>query len=152
MSRGYKLALVFLLLCFFASGCNPQMSRECKEFFALQRDQRGKALAGYPLEKQLRLYRCGLDRRPPDSYLADYIADGGQKAIPALLEELENERDELSQYGIIEIFEVMSVKGYLRDRPDVVGRIRKVVAGMKIPTFRQMPQEDLEKIEKNGLS
>lgn len=119
--------------------------------FSIPLDQQGKVFSGYPLEKQLNLYRCGLkNRRPPAIYLADYIADRGQAAIPLLLEKLETEKDELFQSGLIDIFEVMSIKGYLRNKPDAINRIRLVVAKMKISTFREMAQEDLDKIEKNS--
>lgn len=146
------IKVTLLLCCVFASCIPPTMSSECREFFAHPLDQRGQVLSTYPLDKQLRIYRCGLNRRPPDRYLARLIADGGEAHIPVLLERLETEKDEQSQYGVIEIFEAMSVKGYFRNRPDAIERIRKVVAKMKIPTFQQMAQEDLERIEKNSTS
>ena len=146
------IKLMLPLSCVFMS-CNPTpLPAECSEFFAYPLDQRGQVLSNYQLDKQLRIYRCGLDRRPPDTYLARVIADGGEATIPMLLERLETEKDELTQYGIIEIFEAMSVKGYLRNRPDAIGRIRKVVTEMKIPTFQQMAQDDLARIEKNSVS
>jgi hypothetical protein len=144
--------IILLSLCCLFPGCiRPPMPAECKEFFSLPLDQRGKVISTYSLEKQLRLYRCGLDRRPPDRYLARYIADRGEDAVPVLLQRLETEKDELLQYGIIEIFEAMSSKGHLRNRSDVITRIRTVVAHMKISTFREMAQEDLNRIEKNSI-
>ena len=126
------------------------MPNECKEFFSLSLDQRGDVFPSYPLDKQLRIYRCGLDRRPPATHLAVYIADKGEPAIPALLEKLEGEKDELFQYGIIDVFQVMSVKGYLRSRSDVLKRIRQVVSQMKISTFREMSEKALTEIEHNS--
>jgi hypothetical protein len=127
------------------------MSTECREFFSIPLDQQPKVFSGYPLEKQLSLYRCGLrNRRPPATYLAGYIADRGEAMIPVLLEKLETESDELFQSGLIDVFEVMSIKGYLRNKPDAINRIRLVVARMKISTFREMAQEGLDKIEKNS--
>jgi len=70
--------------------------------------------------------------------------------ILPLLERLESERDELSQYAIIDIFEVMSVKGCLRNKANVVDRIRTVAERMKSPTIREMTQKDLDEIERNS--
>lgn len=151
LSNHKHIFILLLLCCIFLDCIHPPMSSDCKEFFSVPLDQQGKALSTYPLEKQLDLYRCGMNRRPPASYLAKYIADGGENAIPVLLEKLETENDELTQYGVIDIFEVMSIKGHLRNRPDVINRIRQVVIRMKISTFKQMAQESLEKIEKNSV-
>jgi hypothetical protein len=126
------------------------MPKECQEFFDVPLDQRGSLISTYPLDKQLRINRCGLDRRPPDRYLTRYIAENGSVAIPFLLEKLESEKDELSQYGIVEIFEAMSAKGFLRNREDAISRIRSVVSRMKISALREMAQADLAEIEKNG--
>jgi len=78
------------------------------------------------------------------------IAERGESIVPALLQKLEGEKEESFQYAIIDIFEVMSVKGQLRGRKDVVGRIRQVVANMKDSTFREMAERDVEEIEKNS--
>jgi hypothetical protein len=127
------------------------MPTECREFFSIPLDQQAKVFSGFSLEKQLNLYRCGLkSQRPPATYVASYIADRGESIIPVLLEKLETERDELFQAGLVDVFEVMSIKGYLRNKPDAIKRIRLVVTKMKISTFRQMAQEGLDKIEKNS--
>jgi hypothetical protein len=108
--------------------------------------QQDKLFPTYSLEEQLTIYRCGMDRRPPDRYLANYIADRGQDTIPMLLEKLENESDELTQVALIRIFEIMAEKGYLKGRSDVVARIRIVVERMRIGVFKQMASTSLERI------
>jgi hypothetical protein len=144
--------VVCLLSCLGGTGCPPlSMSAECRDFFLRPSSEREKLFPTYDLDKQLDLYRCGMNRRPPDSSLPLFIAERGEAAIPTLLDKLEAEKDELFQYGIIDIFEVMSVKGYLRDRRDVINRIRQVVAKMKVSTFREMAQKDLSQIEKNSF-
>jgi hypothetical protein len=145
-----RFIMVWLLLCFTHSVCTPSVSNECKNFFSLSLDQRGEVFPSYPLDTQLRIYRCGLNRRPPATHLAVYIAAKGEAAIPTLLEKLEGERDELFQYGIIDVFQVMSVRGYLRSRSDVLKRIRQVIGQMKIPTFRKMSEKALREIEHNS--
>ena len=125
------------------------MPEQCKEFYSLTANQQEKAFPTYSLEKQLVLHRCGMDLRPPITTYSICIAEH-EPAIPLLLDGLESEKNELTQYAIIDIFEVMSVKGYLRNRSDVVSRIHQVVARMKIPTFKEMAQKDLDEIEKNS--
>lgn len=142
---------VCLLSSLGGTGCPPPaMSTECRDFFLRPASEREKLFPTYDLDKQLELYRCGMNRRPPDSSLPLFIAERGEGVIPTLLDKLEVEKDELFQYGIIDIFEVMSVKGYLRERRDVVDRIRRVVAKMKVSTFREMAEKDLSKIEQNS--
>ena len=145
----YKLAVSALLLTCLYSNCNRQMSTECREFFSIPLDQQGNRFSGYPLDKQLALYRCGVKTRPPATYLAHYIADRGESAIPSLLQTLETENDELVQSGIIDIFEVMSIKGHLRNKAEAINRIRLVVARMKISTLKAIAEQNLDRIEKN---
>jgi len=126
------------------------MSVQCKSFYSLSARERERVFPTYDLEKQLDLSRCGLDRRPPDTSLSLFIADRGEPAIPILLGKLEKERDEQMQYVIIDVFEVMSVKGYLRDSSDVINRVQQVVTRMKSSILREMAQKDLEQIERNS--
>ena len=93
-----------------------------------------------------------MNRRPPDSSLAIFVAANGESSIPVLLEKLENEKDEQLQYGIIDIFEVMSTKGYLRGKANAIMRIRQVVLRIKIQIFRDLAQQSLDKIERDNAS
>jgi hypothetical protein len=147
-----SIALVIsLAVCFIFTGCpTTPMSVECKAFFSQPSSVQEKQFRTYDLEKQLDFYRCGMRRRPPESSLSILIAERGAPVVPVLLQKLEAEKDELFQYAIIDIFEVMSVKGQLRGRKDVVARIKQVVANMKFSTFREMAKRDLEEIEKNS--
>lgn len=146
-----KLNFILLIVWCLHSGCiKPAMSEECREFFSLPLDQHGKLISSFPLDKQIRLYRCGLDRQHPETSLAIFIAEEGESAIPFLLERLQSENDELTQVGIIDIFRVMSLKGYLRNRPDIIRSIRKVQARRTMSTFKEIAKESLETIEKNS--
>ena len=143
--------VIGLFAPFVLTGCpDTSMSAECRAFFSMPASQREKEFRAYDLEKQLDLYRCGMNRRPPASSLSILIAEKGESLIPTLLQKLEIEKDELFQYAIIDIFEVMSVKGQLRGRKDVISRIRQVVLNMKSSTFREMSEQDLKEIEKNS--
>ncbi len=146
----YRELVITLFSCLVFTGCpTTPMPAECRTFFSQPASVREKQFRTYDLEKQLDLYRCGMRRRPPESSLSLLIAERGEQIIPTLLQQLDAEKDELFQYAIIDIFEVMSIKGYLRNRSDVVSRIRQVVARMKISMFREMAQRDLDEIEKN---
>jgi hypothetical protein len=125
------------------------MSAECSEFFSKPTSERERLFANYDLESQLRLYRCGMNLRPPDSSLPIFIAEKGESVVPTLLNRLETEKDELFQFGIIDIFHVMAIKGHLSGRSDVTNRIRHIVSKMKIAPLRDMAQERLTQIEKN---
>lgn len=143
------LLSIFLLLTILSihSGCfTPPMPPQCASFFSLPGDERDKVFPSYPLEEQLILYRCGMNRRPPDSYLAGYIADRGEPVIPILLTKLERESDELTQVSIIRIFELMALDGHLRNRADVLSRIRTVISHMRIKVFKDMASQSLEKM------
>ena len=123
------------------------MSKQCSEFFSRPAGAREKLFQTYPLEAQLTIYRCGMNRVPPDTYLASYIADRGKEVIPILLERLKAEPDEFSQHAIINIFEMLAVKGHMQNRTDVAEEIRRVVNRMKIDLYRKMAARSLEKIE-----
>lgn len=146
-----KLLLVVLVSGLLSSCLSPTMSPECRDFFSRPASQSEKLFRTYELDQQLELYRCGMNRRPPDSSLPILIAERGGAVIPPLLDKLDAEQDELFQYAIIDIFLVLSIKGHLRDRRDVVDHIRQVVAKMKVPAFREMAQDKLSQIEKNSL-
>jgi hypothetical protein len=144
-----KLLIVALVAALFwnQSCLSPPMSAQCKSFYSLSASERERVFPTYDLEKQLNLSRCGMERRPPDTSLALLIADRREPAIPILLDKLEKEMDEQMQYVIIDALEVMSVRGYLRGKPDAILRIRQVVVRMKSPVLRELAQQKLDRIE-----
>ncbi len=143
--------LILVAIWSVHSGCVTRpMPSQCASFFALSSDERGKVFPGYPLEEQLVIYRCGMNRRPPDTYLAGYIADRGEPAIPVLLTKLEQESDELTQVSIISIFESMAAKGHLRNRADVLSKIQTVISHMRTQVFKDMASKSLEKMNQSS--
>src|SRR5688572_5383050 len=92
----YAAFVISLSACLGLTGCpTADMPVECRAFFSLPASQREKDFRTYDFEKQLDLYRCGMRSRPPASSLSLLIAERGEFIVPALLEKLENERDEL---------------------------------------------------------
>lgn len=147
----HKSLLTLMLLSWLCSTCFlPPMSSECREFFSRPLDEHGKHIATYELEKQLRIFRCGLTRHPPEITLAAYIADSRKDQVPTVIERLEREPDELLQYGIVEVLERMAIKGYLQDRTAVANRVRRVIAKMKNPAFRERSEKALGTIEQTS--
>src|SRR5215204_3001678 len=111
------VCLLFLLL--MSPRCGEPMPGQCKAFYSMTATQQIELFKQYPIERQYEIYRCGTTQRhPPDMGLAIYIADGGQKNIPFLLEKLGEEDDEATQRYIILAFELMAGRGYLRGRKD----------------------------------
>ena len=96
------------------------------------------------------MYLCAMKQEPPDLELAYEIADRGEVAIPLLIERLKTTKDEMDQEDLIRVFEVMSGKGYLRGRTDVVSAISDVVDDMKLAPIKEDSQESLKKIRINS--
>jgi len=127
--------------------CGEAIPSECKEFYALPAAQQIEVFKQYSVERQYPIYRCGTTQmHPPDMGLALYIADGGQKNIPFLLEELRAEDSEPPRRYIILVFDLMADRGYLRGRKDVATEVESAVASMKIPFLKEVSQESLKKI------
>jgi hypothetical protein len=147
---GYVLAMFssFLFQTSCDGGNEPPM---CKQFYSLSANQREKEFVTFDLDKQLVLFKCGMNLRPPEMTNAILIASGGPPIIPRLLKELEEEKvDEFRQYSIVYIFSLMSVKGHLRDHRDAIHRLRKMVEAMKSKTIRDMAMDELMTIEKEN--
>src|SRR5437870_13502457 len=131
MPRAIRLVVyMFALLTTVVNlGCGPEMSEECKAFYALPSYEGSHAFRDdYPIDKQLNIYRCGMQRRPPEFGLAVYIAERGEKNLPIILDRFKAEKDEPTKVGMLFIFELMSQKGYLRGKPDIVDQLNKVVS------------------------
>jgi hypothetical protein len=143
------LVAVIVLMGGGEVSCSHEMPAVCNEFFALPVEQQDKAFANFSINKQLDVYHCGMQMRPPLRGMAYEIAKGGEKIIPDLLQRLTTEKSEWMQYAIIDIFRVMSNKGSLRGRQDVMYQIKQVVSQMKIDRIKEDAQEALNTIEKN---
>jgi hypothetical protein len=141
--------MVICLNCLLLRGCAEQ-PEECKQFLDQPRQQRQEQFKTYPIEKQLDMYLCAMKVEAPDLSLADKIADGGETAIPSLIERLKAGQREIDQEDIIYVFEVMSDRGLLRGRKDVIAEISRVIDNMKISQEKQASEERLKKIEINS--
>lgn len=155
LTRRMRLIIFFWLLAVCVnSACitlnyGPPMSAECQDFYK-DREGHTEDFKHYDLDKQLRIYHCGLHREPPDIMLGSYIARRGESVIPTLLQKLESATDDETKYEIIDVFSSMANLGYLRSRPEVISRTRSVVDQMNNPHWKRESEIALERIENNG--
>lgn len=140
---------IILLSCLLFRGCEER-SQECRDVIDVPREQGYVKFETYPIEKQLDVYLCAMNVEPPDLGLADLIAKRGESAIPIALQRLKTAKREIDQEDIIYLLEVMSDRGLLRGRKDVISEISDVVDSMKISQSRQSSLERLKKIQINS--
>jgi hypothetical protein len=72
-----------------------------------------------------------MKNEPPDLSLASDIANRGEEANGPVLVKLKSTSNEGDQYDLIYVLEVMSERGYLRGKKDVIAQISNVIDGMK---------------------
>jgi len=145
------VSIVFLSV-FLQLGCLKQkMPEECEQFYKhLSSNQREEIFGTYDLEKQLRLHRCGLDLTPMKLAYSTEIANRGKAIIPTLLNKLSTENDEVTKYGIILVFEMMSEKENLKEDKEVIDSIRNAISGMNTKWVKDYSQKSLSQIENNS--
>jgi hypothetical protein len=134
-------------LLFRGCGERPQ---ECTEFLDLPRQQRESQFKSYSVEKQIDMYLCARKVEPPQLGFAYDIADGGENAVPIVVQKLKATDKEIDQQDLIYVLEVMSDRGLLRGRKDVIADISDVIDKMKISQAKQSSLESLKKIEANS--
>lgn len=132
------------------TGCGSPVPAEYEEFFGLPLDQQHEKFRTFPVEQQINIYFAAMGQHPPDNGFADDIAGGGKKALPILLDKLRS-ADELHQYYLLEVFEIMAKRGDLSSRQDIINEIRNTVSKMKFKQFKEMSQSALVNIENNSI-
>ncbi|MGI8732267.1 MAG: hypothetical protein ACR2LM_03070 [Pyrinomonadaceae bacterium] len=144
------LMIVLLVALAPNSSCRHETPGVCREFYDLSGQQREKEFPTYLADKQLDIYRCEMQRKPPASGWAYDIAKGGEKKLPFVIDRLKAERDHVMQYHFIHLLQVMSEQPYFRGRQDVVDQVREVISRMSYSPARTQAQEALSEIEKNA--
>ena len=149
MSKVNRMSWILIaLLSWVFFGCGPPP--ECSQFFALNLEQRHRDFRSYPIDKQLDVYLCAIKVEPPDESFANDIADRGTEAIPFVVAKLKSAKSEVEQESLIHVLEVLSDRGYLRNRKDVVAEISNVIDSMRISQIRESSLESLKKIQINS--
>lgn len=144
-----RLLIVSLvaLACFSGAqaSCAPG---ECDKFFGQGTEQAERQFKSLPIEEQFKLFKCGMREHPPLLWPAAAIADEGETVIPFLVGRLREEENESAQDDTIFIFDLMSSRGHLHGKPEVVDELKRVVGKMKDAGVRKGAQEKIERIEK----
>jgi hypothetical protein len=108
------LVLAFPLLCAGLTvacpidACDSRYRME-RSFFGEPVPTRVERLRRYALPDQYRIFRYGMDRRePPNSELADPIAERGKAAVQFLLDQLTGTPDDKTVNDVVLTFEAMA--------------------------------------------
>jgi hypothetical protein len=137
------------LSCVAVLSClQPRPSSECRRFYNLSPQQREAKIRVSPVKEQLTLYECGMYQEPPTDYAGD-VAEGGERIIPAVLDQLKAESSETRQDFLIHIFEELALKEHLRGKRDVVEQLKQVASTMKDDNIKRRSQRRLKVIEDN---
>ena len=144
-----SLSVLFFFVFAPSASCKHEEPLVCKEFYDLPAAQREKDFPAYSVGKQLDIYRCAMQKKPPESGWAHDIAKGGDKIVPVLLERLNAEKNEHMQNHLIYVFEIMSENGYLKGKQEVVDQIRVRVSQISNSLIKADAEESLNRIEKN---
>jgi hypothetical protein len=126
----------------------PRPSTECLRFYGLSTEERKAQLRASPIKEQLIFYNCGMYQEPPTDYAGD-IADGGEKIIPPVLDQLKSERSETRQDFLIHIFEELALKEHLHGRRDISEQLQNVVSAMKDDDIKRRSERRLKIIQDN---
>lgn len=116
----------------------------------MPKGQRDVEFKTYSLERQLEIYHCGMAWQPQQLDYAFFIAEGGEKNIPFLLEKLKTEDSEVDKTEIFYIFRAMAVKGLLEGRQDIIEQLEQIITVMKIQPFKEQAERDLVVIKNNA--
>lgn len=145
---GLGLAAALLLLsALWLQGC-ASLSPQCIAFYNLDVKERKERFKTYTIEKQYDLYMCEMEREPPDLEYVDFIARGGQKNVPFLLEKLKASRSDIERRDILSIFRSMSVTGNLQCTQEVLNQLDQAVSGMFMELYKDDARESLDQVKK----
>jgi hypothetical protein len=148
-SHSLWIALVLTVSYGAVSSCwLPRPSKECRDFYDLSFQQQETKLRASPVKEQLTLYECEMFREPPTDFASD-IAEGGERIIPVVLDQLRAESSETRQDLLIHILEELALKGHLRGRRDVADQLHQLVFAMKDDDIKRRSHRRLNVIENN---
>jgi len=87
-------------------------------------------------------------QEPPTDYAGD-VAEGGEKIIAPVLDQLKAESSETRQDFLLHIFEELALREHLHGRRDVAEQLEKVVSAMKDDDIKRRSQRRLKVIQDN---
>jgi len=140
--------MISILSVVMTASCGPPP--ECREFFDLTSEQQENGFKGFPIEKQLDVFLCGMKIEPPETKLARYIADQGEDVVAPTVDRLKASKSLADQSDLIYLLVELSDRGYLKGRKDVVADISNVIDTMKLDNIRNENLKRLGKIQINS--
>jgi len=146
----WLLGLACVLILGFLTACVPPTPPECRAFLNSPREERHAEFRKYDIEKQLDVYLCTTKAELPDVGLADEMANRGEVVIGPIIAKLKSVSSETDKYEMIHLLEIMSERGYLQGKKDVVAQISDVVGSIKTDSIKQRSAESLKKIQLNS--
>lgn len=133
--------------------CGNDTPPKYARLFRLPTDQQQlEELKKYSLEQQIDIYIYAMQREPPSTQFAGFLASNGKKVIPLLLKRLKEERSEHIKVDFIRVFADMHTDYCsLKDDKEVIETIRGVISGMKDPFYKDWGETELKLIlEQSG--
>jgi hypothetical protein len=105
MARAFALVMILLI----ATGDH----RLEKDFFKAPKGNRVERLRRYSLQDQYKIFRYGNDKLvPAEIWLADPIAERGASAIPFLMQQLAESKDDTA---VVDILVILRASGYIEN-------------------------------------
>jgi hypothetical protein len=123
-----------------------------RNFYDKAYDQAGSRFEEYSLRDQIKIYLYGMQVITPSTpVLSRPIAERGQAAIPAILNELSTNPSEQNIKDLMVIFETMERLGSYDVRHDkaLIQKLDDYVASMKNGIWRGYTKEKLNQIKKS---
>ena len=128
--------------------CGNDTPPEYRRLFRLQTDQQQlDDLKKYSLEQQIDIYIYAMQREPPSTQFAKFLASNGKKVIPLLLIRLKEEKSEHVKVDSIRVLVDMHTDHCsLKDEKEVIETIRRVISGMRDTSYKEWAEAELKVI------
>lgn len=151
-SPKYQL-LTFAVVLLITSGwthCGSSTPPEYRNLFDLPESQQEEKFKQFPLEKQVDIYTYAMYGEPPQTRYATYLGSNGKKVLPYLLRRLEAEKSDTAKAHLLYAFKEIHERHYsLKNEPDMVETLRRIVTAMKDEYRRRQCTEYLKTIEES---
>jgi hypothetical protein len=128
--------------------CGSDTPPEYRKLFRLPTDQQQlEEFKKYPLEQQIEIYLYAMQREPPSTQFARFLASNGKKVIPLLLKRLKEEKRDDVKVDLIRVLADMHTDHCsLKDEKEVIETISVVISGMRDPLYKEWSERELKKI------
>lgn len=146
------LFLASFVVCTLLVACGDPLSRELNALWRIQDGpRRTEEFHKRSYDHQIDLYLYAMQKRPPLSGTAVYIASNGKPIIPVLLNRLRIESEESNQRHLVYVLRVMAVnEPRLKEDSNVIANVKSVISQMKSAHYRAETDQLLKAILEGG--